>query len=166
MACAGPLRASWPGHTDRWSWAKLCHVAGKTPDESAREDVGQSEWQYSEQAVLRIRRLNTPIRIRGGVEAGRFKKMAAPPGLQERRTTEYCCTAWYCQGPPGTPIRFAGGPWPFLRAPCRAPAQHTEHHHTWLSISRVAVPKDTGWPHARQETGDRCCAIRPRRRTI
>ena len=32
---------------------------------------------------------NTPIRIRGGVEADRFKKMATPPGPQARRTTEY-----------------------------------------------------------------------------
>ena len=52
------------------------------------------------------------------------------------------------------------GPLPFLPTPRRAPAQHTEHHHTWLSIFRVAVPKDTGWQHVRQETGDRCCAIR------
>ena len=29
-----------------------------------------------------------------------------------------------------------------------------------LSFSRVAVPKSTGWQHVRQETGDRCCAIR------
>ena len=43
------------------------------------------------------------------------------------------------------------GPWPFLPTPRRAPAQHTGHHRTWLSIFRVAVPKDTGW----QSTGAR-----------
>jgi hypothetical protein len=32
---------------------------------------------------------NTPIRIRGGVEADRFKKMATPPGPRAQRTTEY-----------------------------------------------------------------------------
>ena len=43
---------------------------------------------------------------------------------------------------PASPGR---GAWPFLPTPRRAPAQHTEHHHTWLSIFGVAVPKDTGW---------------------
>ena len=43
------------------------------------------------------------------------------------------------------------GAWPFLPTPCRAPTKNTEHHHTWLSIFRVAVPKDTGW----QSTGAR-----------
>ena len=87
-------------------------------------------------------------------------KMATPPHPQTRRTTEYCCTAWYCQGPPGTPIRFAGG-----HGPSSGP--HAGHQPSTpntttpgLSFSGVAVPKNTGWQHVRQETGDRCCAIR------
>ena len=71
--------------------------------------------------------------------------MATPPGPQARRTTEYCCTAWVLPGPSGDRGPLRRGPWPFLPNPHRAPAQHTEHKHTWLSFSRVEVPKDTGW---------------------
>ena len=49
------------------------------------------------------------------------------------------------------PQSASPGPWPFLPNPHRAPAQHTEHKHTWLSFSRVEVPKDTG----RQSKGAR-----------
>ena len=41
-------------------------------------------------------------------------------------------------GPTGDPNPLrrprGRGPWPFLRAPCRAPAQHTEHNHTWAFV--------------------------------
>ena len=37
-------------------------------------------------------------------------------------------------GPIGDPNPLRRGPWPFLRAPCRAPAQHTEHNHTWAFV--------------------------------
>ena len=62
---------------------------------------------YSEQAVIIRGIKNTPIRIQGGVEAGRFKKMATPPGPQARRTTEYCCTVGVLPRPTGDHISLA-----------------------------------------------------------